>query len=290
LAFVTFGLFSGNLSAGNIGIATGSKQGTYYHIAKNIKQACEGYGTIDKIEVHDTDGSYENISLLLNSSNIQFAIVQEDSLLIRNILEDGKIARSIKAVYPLYKEQIHLLTLNDNKVNKLSDLNGKNVSVGETDSGSDLTYRVFKELKGLRWNTKHLSTKKALMALINEEIDAIFFIAGAPTALLYEIDKRFQDLFRLNDVFIEGESLSFFHDTDISAGTYDFVNYDVETQAVNSILVTYNYKSKSRKKDIQSIHQCIDTYLPALKKNGFPQWKQVSSSTPITWDYHSVIK
>jgi TRAP transporter TAXI family solute receptor len=127
----------------NMSILTGAKTGTYYRfgtdIADLLRKECGA-----EIAVKESQGSLANLQRLRHEANSQLAIVQQDSLdyLTKAAASDPKlqeIARAIRLVFPLYSEEVHLVTTKATGIKRLKDIAGKRVAVGEAQSGTYLT-------------------------------------------------------------------------------------------------------------------------------------------------------
>lgn len=81
----------------------------------------------------------------------------------------------------------------DSDIETIDDLQGKKVSVGEEESGSELNARQILEMSGLPEDlikTKHLDYTDAADKLAAGKIDAFFFTAGAQTTVVEELAKH----------------------------------------------------------------------------------------------------
>src|ERR1700730_1922140 len=97
--------------AQQMGIVTGSASGTYIKIGEDIKTIAEPSGIA--LQVLESAGSIQNVFDVRKKRGVQLGIVQSDVLeYIRDISDDRElkaIAAKLVAVYPLYKEEVHLL-------------------------------------------------------------------------------------------------------------------------------------------------------------------------------------
>jgi TRAP transporter TAXI family solute receptor len=283
---------SATLFSGTIGLATGSTQGTYYYMGKNIKAVC---GDSLNINVIKTQGSVDNIEKLLTSLSVQVGMAQSDALFAYDILNKGKkITKKIKSLYPLYNEQLHIITRKGENVRRFSDLDGKRVSVGSKGSGRNLTHTVLSNILGLKWVAKYSkSYLDDVVDLMNGKIDAILIVAGAPTSSLYAISRDISGLekhIQLNSIDRETQLSNLYNRDVIPAGTYSFQDGTIYTYSVKSILITWQYsRGSSNYKNVEELFQCIDRELPILKKHGNPQWKEVKFTHDMGWPYNHEI-
>jgi uncharacterized protein len=118
--------------------------------------------------------------------------VQSDVLeYIRDISDDHElkaIAAKLAAVYPLYREEVHIL--GDLSLKTLQDLDGKRVAIGPERSGTYLTAKTIFFQTGIKPSQEvFLGGKQALESLRKGEIDAMFYVAGAPATLFRRIQQ-----------------------------------------------------------------------------------------------------
>ena len=93
---------------------------------------------------------------------VQLGIVQSDVLeYIRDISDDQElkvIATKLAAVYPLYKEEVHVL--GDLPLKTLQDLQGKRVAIGPQRSGTYLTAKTIFFQTGITPSKRYFSAAR----------------------------------------------------------------------------------------------------------------------------------
>jgi TRAP transporter TAXI family solute receptor len=123
-------------------IVTGGAAGTYIKIGEDIRKIVEPSGIY--LQVLESAGSIQNVFDVRKKRGVQLGIVQSDVLeYIRDISDDQElkvIATKLAAVYPLYKEEVHVL--GDLSLKTLQDLQGKRVAIGPQRSGTYLTAKT----------------------------------------------------------------------------------------------------------------------------------------------------
>ena len=133
-----------------MGIVTGGVTGTYIKIGEDIKKIVEPSRI--SMQVLESAGSIQNVFDVRRKRGVQLGIVQSDVLdYIRDISDDHElkaIAAKLAAVYPLYKEEVHVL--GDLSLKTLQDLHGKRVAIGPQRSG---TYLTAKTISSQTWFT-----------------------------------------------------------------------------------------------------------------------------------------
>jgi uncharacterized protein len=258
--------------AQQMGIVTGGATGTYIKIGEDIKKIAEPSGI--SLTVMESAGSIQNVFDVRKKRGVQLGIVQSDVLdYIRDISDDQElkgIAAKLAAVYPLYKEEVHLL--GDFETKSLADLNGKKVAIGPERSGTYLTAKTIFHLTGVKPAQEvFLGGKEALEALRKGEVDAMLYVAGAPATLFAEsttADDKFQ-LIPLDD-----KALDSYLTTTIPAGTYKWQEGEVKTVAVKAVLMTFNYTGEQCQ-NVAKIAKIIKENKDYLDSHGHPKWKEV---------------
>ena len=272
-------------------VMTGGATGTYIQIGRDLSGLMAQCGqTLDVVE---TAGSLENFMAVRQRRNTQFGIVQNDVLeyLKTYSANDPDVARAIYGVriaFPLYDEEVHLLATSD--IDSVADLAGKRVAIGVENSGTFLTASLVLDLTGTEPAERRLiAPADALPALKAGDIDAFFYVAGAPTALFAEGDI---DGERFGLVPIADDTLSsVYAEATIPANTYPFQPEPVEGIAVKALLMTFDYEPRGNSYQQQSCRAVSDlshlmlTRLPELQENGHPKWKNVDlQDIPPGWD------
>lgn len=272
-------------------VMTGGPAGTYIQIGRDLAGLMAQCG--QTLEVVESAGSLENFMAVRTRRNTQFGIVQNDVLeyLKTYSADDPDVARAIYGVriaFPLYDEEVHLLGTSD--IGSVADLAGKRVAIGVENSGTFLTASLVLDLTGAQpAERRQIDPADALPLLKSGDIDAFFYVAGAPTALFAdgEIDGE-----RFHLVPITDETLkSIYQETTIPANTYPFQPEAVSGIAVQALLMTYEYNPRGNNYQTQSCKAVSDlsnlvlTRLPQLQESGHPKWKNVDlQDIPPGWD------
>ncbi len=299
IGFCFFGMSTTNAQNLEVNIMTGGASGTYIQFGRDIAQLAASAGR-DNVLVVESAGSMENIMAVKNRSHTQFGIVQSDVLdFIRTFRSEDATMRSIlrntRFVFPLYKEEVHIVTTKNTGINTLVDLAGKIVGIGATNSGSNLTSTFLLEVANIRaGQVVEIAARDALSELVNGQIDAFIYVAGAPTNLLFDTSAAAG----LKLVEIPGEIAGDYYTiTTIKAGTYPWLTEDVTTAAVRAVLMTYEYDPARNAYFEQScdavseITHLINANLEELRVNGHPKWNQVElGDIPSGWEQSKCVQ
>ena len=260
-------------TAPRMAIVTGGATGTYIKIGEDIRKIAEPSGIY--LQVLESAGSIQNVFDVRKKRGVQLGIVQSDVLeYIRDISDDQElkvIATKLAAVYPLYKEEVHVL--GDLSLKTLQDLQGKRVAIGPQRSGTYLTAKTIFFQTGITPSKEvFLGGKEALDSLRKGEIDAMFYVAGAPATLFSEnttVDDKFQ-LIGLDD-----KALDSYLTAVIPAGTYKWQESEVRTVAVKAVLITFNYAGEQCQ-NVAKVAKIIRENKAWLDVNGHPKWGEVN--------------
>ena len=269
-------------------ILTGQKTGTYFRfghdIADLMRRECGA-----EIEVKESQGSLANLQRLRHEVHSQLAIVQQDSLdyLKTAAGTDTKlqeIARSIRYVFPLYAEEVHLVTTKGSGNRKLRDLAGKKIAVGEGASGTYLTASFILLLSGIDVTQVEIGPAEGLRRLLlpakdPNRVDALFYVAGTPVKLFTE-NPALRD--QLAAVAIDDPAiLDRYSPTKLTPDDYEWITDDVNTVAVRSVLMTYDFQQEQCQ-NVGMVANRLKANLKALKEQfGHAKWAEVDINAPL---------
>ena len=219
--------------------------GMYYPFANAFTELASKDETGINWKVKSTAGSAANLRLL-SDNYIELGIAQadliEDAYYGKGSFHSGKY-RGYKAVASLYPEACQIVVRKDSGITSLDDLEGKNVSVGEEESGTERNATQILEMCGLPdnlVNTKNLDYTDAADQLAEKKIDAFFCTAGICTTVIEELTKDCD--IRLLEIPEScrqklKKAYSFYDDYVIPAGTYSGQTEDIQTISVQSVLL-----------------------------------------------------
>lgn len=278
-------------------IMTGGPQGTYIRIGRDIAGLGQSCGL--ELNVRESAGSLENFVGVRNRKNTQFGIVQSDVLEYLKTFEANdpevqQAVRGVRIMFPLYDEEIHVLARRD--IAGIKDLAGKKVAVGVKDSGTFLTASLVLDILQVKPAEKlPLNPDAALPKLLSGEIDAFFYVAGAP-APLFAGDAIDGAKFHLLPI-TEAPLLATYTPARIDAGTYSFQKEPVDLIAVKAVMMTYDYDVKRNAyqrescKAVSDFSNLILNNLDRLKETGHPKWKSVDlTALPPGWQVGVCVK
>lgn len=272
-------------------ILTGGPSGTYIQIGRDLAQVAGACGLT--YTVQESAGSLENFLGVRKRSHTQFGIVQSDVLeyLKTYASDDPNIARAIFGVriaFPLYNEEVHILARRD--IASLADLNAKRVAVGVEDSGTFLTASLVLDLAGVQPSERvTINATDSMERLLAGDLDAFFYVAGAPTKL-FQSDRIDPEQFHLLPI-TDPTLSSVYVSAQIQGGTYPFQPEPIDVVAVKAVLMTYEYDGDKNAyhrqscKAVSDLSHLILTNYRQLQDVGHPKWKSVElNDIPPGWD------
>jgi TRAP transporter TAXI family solute receptor len=236
-------------------IGTGSTAGTYFPVGSLIasvisnppgSRACEDGGSCGVpgliAAAQATAGSVANIAALADGS-LESALAQADivhwAYAAQGIYSDKQPVTSLRAIANLYPESFHLVVRKGLQVDSVADLRGKRVSLDTKGAGTQVDAYLILEAYGLGDKDLHpvfANPGLAMELILQDRIDAFFFISGAPARAITELAADGAiDLVPISGP--EARSLrerhGFFAEDLIPAGTYAG-SRDIETLSVGA--------------------------------------------------------
>ena len=222
--------------------------GVYYQVAlqlSNIMNRHHGdnYNFIGR----PTGGSVFNINALERGA-FDFGVAQSD----RNWQAyngaadwDGKPVTSLRSLFSMHPETVMLVARKDSGINKVEDIKGKRVNIGNPGSGQRGNALDVLRIYGIDhtqdFRAEGLQHHEAARALVDRNIDAFFYTIGNPSAAIEEPATSVDiNMVPLNAPGIKQmvEERPYYIMTRIPGGIYRGVNEDVETYAVTATVIT----------------------------------------------------
>jgi|GEM_PF-6840235 len=150
-------------------------------------------GPIGMLAVAQTsEGALANI-VAVNTGAFQSGLVPADLLSDavngRGDFQELGPASNIRAIANLYVETLHLVAAKDAGISELSNLAGRRVSVGPEGSGSNLYASLLLNTGALEDSitTSELDLYDAADGLISGDLDAFFYLGGAPVPFVQDL-------------------------------------------------------------------------------------------------------
>lgn len=262
LAVLTLtGLTGCDGAAGRIRFGAAGLGGMYQAFGDAYAKILEEAEGLEPLEVKTTAGSAANIRLI-SDDYIQLTIAQNDMVndaYAGTGIFEGESRENYSAVAGLFTEACQLVVRANSSIERVEDLQGKTVSIGEVESGSEQSAREILEAYGLSErlvDMKQMNYAEEAEALKNGEIDALFCTAGVQTMVLEELARQCEVRF-LN---IDGEGarrfLSAYEGYSpcvIPAGTYTGQDEDVTTVGVEAVLLASDKLSAEKVRQLTEV-------------------------------------
>jgi uncharacterized protein len=229
---------------GRLSIATGGTSGVYFvyggGLAKVISSNMDGY----KATAETTSASVDNLILIKDGgSDIAFTLADTalDAVEGREAFKEPVPLRALAQIYDNYTQ---VVVKAGSDIKSIKDLEGKRVSVGAPNSGTEVIADRLFEAAGIDSKSgikrQGLGVEESVQAMKDGSIDAFFWSGGLPTGAITDLvtsDKiRLLDTTVYTDKLIEEYGDVYREDT-IPKGTYEGVDEDVPTIAVPNYLV-----------------------------------------------------
>lgn len=241
-------------------MATGPTGGTYFPIGGLIANAisnppgsrpCDRGGSCGVpgliVAAVSTSGSVVNVDSL-KAGSADLAMVQADigfwAWSAEGIFYGRDAVENLRALARLYPESIHLVARKGSGIERVEDLKGKRVAVGEKGSGTLVEARLILNAHGLKLsdiNPAYIRPGPAADRLADGTIDAFLFVGGAPLQVIDALAQRVD----VTLVPIDGKAADKLADTFpylthniIPADTYKGQFRPVPTLAVGAVLMT----------------------------------------------------
>jgi TRAP transporter TAXI family solute receptor len=217
--------------------AGGFAGGTYYKIGESLSVIKDF-----KVTEISTDGSLDNLYKIADHK-ADFSISQLDVL--QNLaIGDRDLVNKIKILFPIYGEEVHIVV--SKKISSLSELKGKKISIGDSESGTKFTSLIFLDQFGINNDNatlEEINSAKSLEMLLNGSIDGFILVAGAPVKLLLDLPESASEKIHLLEFSkeslqsVRGTNLTY-QRSEIPASTYSWEIKPISTIVVQSVMIT----------------------------------------------------
>jgi len=242
--FIALAVVSCKGKTETVRLATGGNTGTYYAFGSAVAQILNEKTGIG-INVQSTGASKANIQLI-NAGEVEMAIVQNDVMdyAWRGVdLFNGEKINSFASMAGLYAETCQIVASATSGIKSVTDLRGKNVSVGDAGSGVEFNARQILEAYGLTFNDigkQNLGFGPSADALRDNKIDAFFCVAGAPTPAIIDLATGKEIvLLEIDDAHAASlmRAYPFYTQFPVPAGSYKGQTAAVKTVAVKATFI-----------------------------------------------------
>ena len=167
----------------SISIGTGMSDQFYHQVGLELKKELATHYS-QPTEILTTTGSLENVSLL-NSGTIHIAIAQLEVL-----ANDNSVAK----LTPLYADKVHVVVRKGRGIETLTDLEGRVVSLGPTNSGMRITSERVLSTLNVDYESMRETSKPFQNMLTDSSIEAGIVTTRTENRVLRDLlnDHRFE--------------------------------------------------------------------------------------------------
>lgn len=192
---LSLGCFAAAQATTYIALGTGGTAGTYYALGADIAGLWMANIEDLDVTVQPTDASKDNI-IFIEDGELDLATVQNDAMAYAyegNEFYGSEVFNGFYAVGTLYPEAVQCVVGANSDILTLSDLKGKNVSVGAQGSGTYMNAEQILACAGLTMEDikpQYLSFAESATAFQDGQIDAAFLTSGVPNTAVVEITTK----------------------------------------------------------------------------------------------------
>ena len=270
------------LSRKQLTIATGSRSGLYFPVGEAIARILtESFQNL-QIQVIETDGSRQNISLLAEGK-ANLALVQNDmvhyAVYGENMYAQQKID-SITGLATLFPEIVQIISRKADNLAALEGLRGKKIAVGPENSG---TFYNAQQLltRAKLWDDIQpvlMSPSQSLAGLESKTVDAFFYTSGLPNSHIAELATRLPiDALPISHEITQEmvNAFPFYYPAEIPANTYVGLASATPALEINALLVANNSLTDD---DLYLVSRALFGSLETLQK-AHPSLAQLSKAS-----------
>ena len=275
-------ILGGNInSQAQLKLLSGLENGTYQALANDIQKASS-----QELIVLNSRGSVDNFHQLSDNDNDIFVAFIQYDVLLHNEEHNPDLRKDLRVLFPLFlDEEVHIITKKGSKIRNLEDLKGKNVGVGTQEQGTFVTASTIKRMTSVAWIDVEIGSNEALEALRSGEIDAYFYVGGAPVNSLLELDSK--EELQLVNIGMRGlEEL--YTAKEIAKGTYPWQKKMVTTVAVPTLIACNIHEmTLDTRRKLNTLLTDTKKGLKKFETTGHKKWKDVyTKSQYINWPYY----
>lgn len=173
-----------------LSIGTGGTGGVYYPLGGGMAAILSKHVPGWEATAEVTGASVANLQLI-GQGKQDFGFSMSDSAYDAT-KGDGKFkshpvdARTLMVLYP---NRMHVVTVQGNGVNQLTDFKGKRISTGEPNSGTEVMAMRLLEAAGIAKDVERerLSVAEGVNAMKDRKIDGLIWVGGVPTAAITDL-------------------------------------------------------------------------------------------------------
>lgn len=286
---VLLSLFANQFLFAQMIILSGPEKGSYHRFVDDMIAVNEMDSNFSYTNVATNGAAYNFDQLTDPNTPVKMVMMQSDYLYYQQMLDNKNNTtrtKPISVLMPLAYEEIHIVTRDENKLNKLEDLKGKAVACGTESQGTYATAILMKDRSRVFWNTRVLHFDQALKDLLGRQIDAFIIVGTAPLEKLNFNPQTMVTQLALMNLENVNDWAKYYTPEAITAGTYKWLEEDVKTYGVKTVMVVNESKLNEEDKAlINSFTQSVKVHYTTLVEMGHPKWSEVNFADwdPTNW-------
>ena len=269
------------LNANTTTVITGTIGGTYVQFGADLASVLDDGEKLRVLPIVGR-GSVQSIADILFLKGVDLGIIRADTL---DYLEKKGYASNIKSQFTyiakLYNEEMHVVA--PKTIQKLSDLDGKTVSVDLPNGGTFVTAITIFERLGIKPKFVYIEQRIAYEKLRKGEIDALIAVQGSPSKFITTIKDENLHFVPVDYAtplqvdYLPSQLKSEDYPALIAAGER------VDTIAVPAILAAYNWTpGTDRYHKVERFVQAFFEKFKDFQQPPFhPKWKEVALNAPL---------
>lgn len=271
-----------SVNNGVVGVIAARRTGTMTIFADDLQAVLDEEDNLRVLPILGT-GSLGNIHDLLYLRGVDIAMTQGDVLdFYKEFNIDKKITSKIAYIASLGLEEAHLLARSD--IRTVDDLEGKVVNFGWDGSGSFLSASIIFDVLGLNVEAGIDKHKTAMVKLKNGEIDAMFWMGGAPIDAFEGVSGA--DGLHLLSIPADRVKATTYSAATLSADQYPNLiqpGEDIETVQVSTVMAAYEWPAgHPRRIAVERFARSLFANSEELNKDQYhPKWKTMDLGAEV---------
>ena len=286
---IVLSLFANQFILGQMIILSGPEKGSYHRFVDDMIMACELDSNFSFTNVTTNGAAYNFDQLADPNTAIKMVMMQSDYLYYMQMLDNKNSTdktNPLSVLMPLAYEEIHVVTRDEKRLNKLEDLAKKSVACGTESQGTYATAILMKDRSRVFWNTNVLHFDAALKDLMGRKIDAFIIVGTAPLEKLNINPQSMVNQLAIMNLDNVNDWAKYYTPKTIKAGTYKWLENDVKTYGVRTVMVVNEAKLTDDDRTlIDQFTQSVKIHYTTLVEVGHPKWSEVNFADwdPSNW-------
>jgi TRAP-type uncharacterized transport system substrate-binding protein len=268
------------INAGTVGLAAGLLEGAPLRFATEISRVVNDSGKVHVLPVV-TRGPTENVNDLLYLKGIDIAIINSDSL-DEYRAQVPEIGKRIVHVMNLFPSELHIFVRPE--INSLADLAGKKVNFNTQGTAAAYSGPLIFSRLGIEVEKTFVPHPAALEQMRKGDMAAVVFVTSKPVDAF--VKRKWDDGFKFLPVPWGPKLADYYVPASLTPADYPALvqaGHDIETIAVPTVLVAYNWNPGSPRYDrVTAFVNELFGRLDQLRAPGFdPKWKDANPAASV---------